>query len=100
LGDFSTLSAREQAPGHTAEATLSPNPAKGSSVLSWLAVTEESISIQVHDLAGRLLFSQNHAVFAGQNMATLALENFPAGTYLVNVTGSEEQFTLPLLIVE
>ncbi len=76
-----------------AGATLYPNPSQGQIVLDLSGLAEGSYSVQVLDLTGRVLRSQQSTAQA----ATLDLSGLPQGAYMVLVQGAGVRQALPLL---
>ncbi|MGI4740184.1 MAG: lectin-like domain-containing protein [Janthinobacterium lividum] len=76
-----------------ATATLYPNPSQGQTLLDLSSLPAGPYLVQVLDLTGRVLRTQN----ATTQTATLDLAGLPQGAYLVLVQGAGVRQALPLL---
>jgi len=74
-------------------ATLYPNPSQGQTLLDLSSLPAGSYQVQVLDLTGRVLRTQQ----ATTQTATLDLAGLPQGAYLVLVQGAGVRQALPLL---
>jgi hypothetical protein len=65
-----------------------PNPNSGEFTVAYSSFIDESISIQLYDLTGRLISTENHEVNSGSNSIFLNYEDLNPGMYILNVEGS------------
>src|SRR5690606_4540815 len=64
--------------------TIYPNPNKGNFNIDFNSLTNNDISIDVHDLSGRLIY-QNVYTNTGRISQNLQLNSVQAGVYIVTV---------------
>jgi hypothetical protein len=76
---------------------LYPNPNKGDFSLSFNSTSGENIDVTVHDIAGRLVHSQNFNATSSFN-ENISLKNVSTGMYLITVTDQEKTVTKKLII--
>lgn len=78
--------------------SVAPNPATGSAMVSFhLAAGEKAASLQLTDLAGRVL--QQHSLQQGQQQQRLDLASLPSGVYLCRlVTGTGASATTRIVV--
>ncbi len=63
-----------------------PNPSSDNVNVSVDVVKGGVSSLEVYDLAGRLVYSSNATLIAGKNLTAISVNNFNAGTYLLKVS--------------
>lgn len=90
---YSPVRTVQFAPTTKASASLYPNPSQGQLVLDLSALAQGRYSVQVLDLTGRVLRTQQAAAQA----TPLDLSGLPQGAYLVLVQGAGVRQALPLL---
>ncbi|AXG71154.1 calcium-dependent protease [Kordia sp. SMS9] len=76
---------------------LYPNPNKGEFSLSFNSTSGEDISINVHDISGRLIHTKNYNATSTFN-ENISLRNVSTGMYLITVTDQERTVTKKLII--
>lgn len=64
--------------------SLQPNPAAAATQLVFMDATTEALWLEIHDMAGRLLFSQN--VETGTQRVDLELNGLPEGMLIVRLS--------------
>ena len=64
---------------------LFPNPSRGQFTVAATELTEETVSIQVFDIAGRLVFTGEERPLVGEINRRINLSAEPAGMYFVKV---------------
>lgn len=79
--------------------SLFPNPSTEQTTIDVQSVTSEMATIQVVDLMGKVLFTQNMNLEAGSNQVVLKTNAFQTGTYLVRVIGQNNEFEVVRLVV-
>jgi len=77
--------------------TLFPNPNRGEFSLSFNSTSGEDIAVDVHDIAGRLIFNKNYTATTTFN-EDISLKNVSTGMYLITVTDQEKTVTKKLII--
>lgn len=77
-----------------------PNPAKNDATVSVTLLTEETVSVEMTDLNGKLVYSNTpQNLKEGQHNILLNLEGFAAGVYTVKVKVGDD-FELKKLIIQ
>lgn len=74
--------------------SVSPNPAARGLVITIGAPEDMVAAVQIHNAAGVQMYSERHTLQSGANEITLAVTDWPEGTYVVSVqsgTRSNEQ---------
>lgn len=80
--------------------SLFPNPTNGGVTASFSVNGEETISLQVMDISGRLVKSEQPAkVFAGQTQYSFNTSDLSGGVYIVNISGTSGIKRVAKLIV-
>lgn len=76
---------------------LFPNPA--NSVVNLVISSEEAIdgTVSILDLTGKVAYTNNLNVAAGQEQVSLPVEELPSGVYLVRITSETAQQTLKFI---
>ncbi len=67
-----------------AAVTLAPNPTMGETNVQFSLAAEQSFSIRVFDMSGRLVLSHDGQGLEGLNSFPLNLNSFATGVYVVN----------------
>ncbi|MEI6412160.1 MAG: M12 family metallo-peptidase, partial [Bacteroidota bacterium] len=67
---------------------LFPSPAQERLFIRFSAAQEESVSLQLYDLTGRLLRTEKVDVRAGMNERAMELNGLPQGMYLIEIQGT------------
>ncbi|MEZ5014212.1 MAG: T9SS type A sorting domain-containing protein [Chitinophagales bacterium] len=75
---------------------LNPNPASSLITISFESISESRIEIM--DMTGRIVYSQNGIVANQFNVSTIDVSNFDAGIYLVHVAGEGMDITKKLVV--
>ena len=70
------------------DAKIFPNPSTGEMTVSFNANTAENLTLEVTNLVGQVVYSQEITAVSGQNNLTLALNELANGHYLVKVGNS------------
>lgn len=68
--------------------SLAPNPSNGQFSLKYKTDRNETITISVTDVLGKVVYTQNTNMTAGMNAVMLDLQFLPAGSYSVRVMGN------------
>ncbi|MBK6524586.1 MAG: PKD domain-containing protein [Crocinitomicaceae bacterium] len=64
-----------------------PNPSTGNFTLAIQSKKDEVYLVQLHDITGKVIFSENYPVNEGSNNLNIDLENSAAGIYFLNLNG-------------
>lgn len=75
-----------------------PNPFKLNTVIAIISTQPKTIAIEVKDITGRTVLTQNARLTQGINNIQLNIAALPGGTYIATVT--ERQMPLPLAVVK
>ena len=70
----------------TNDLTVYPNPASDELTIEWNSNTEEQNFIQVYDMLGNLMLTNQTMTNIGLNQQFIELENLPSGNYLIMVS--------------
>ncbi len=70
-----------------------PNPAEGDAALIYQSVTTKKITVNVTDVAGRLISQGVHTITAGNNRIAIPAQKLGAGMYMVTVFADGEKET-------
>lgn len=74
-----------------------PNPVVNSANVQFVTTTSERVIIRLYDAGGQVVVQQNQFAQAGTNTVQLNnLNNLPAGTYLIEVSGTGFRYTQKL----
>ncbi len=80
---------------------LFPNPNKGTFFLTNNGKTQNDATVQVLDLAGKLIYTQNSVALQEKNSQSFHVANLPAGQYMVRVLHSDRSVeTLKMVVIE
>ncbi|MDP1727562.1 MAG: T9SS type A sorting domain-containing protein [Bacteroidota bacterium] len=75
-----------------------PNPFESQAILKADMTSATQVIIEIMDLQGKTLLSQNHLCQAGRNLIKLDnLESLQHGIYFILITGGEEMMVLKLV---
>lgn len=66
--------------------SLYPNPATSTIAVGLTSVGEATVTVQVTDIAGKTMITNNSAVKAGSNEVTLDVSGLAAGIYMIKAT--------------
>jgi len=78
---------------------LFPNPNKGSFTISYTGASDEMLRIEIYDITGKLLKTENWWVAVGANSKQLHLSDFTPGIYLTKII-SESGFNVIRTVIE
>jgi hypothetical protein len=76
---------------------LSPNPTPSMVSVALDSKVSKSLKIQVTDMAGRTVLSENWAVTVGQNQRSLDLQTFAKGAYMVQIIDNQDVISKKIL---
>ncbi len=78
--------------------SLFPNPSSGLVTLVYTNDDNENSIIDVYDIAGRIIYSQNTTITNGQNVISLNLKNISDGIYFVSLKVGKSEHREKLII--
>jgi phosphatidylserine/phosphatidylglycerophosphate/cardiolipin synthase-like enzyme len=73
-------------------AVIYPNPGNGDFTILFNALKSEITAIDIYDISGRLIKSENIQLVSGENRAGVSLANFSSGTYIIKSPGFNRPF--------
>jgi len=77
--------------------SISPNPLGGDLSIILNSIASQEIAIELVDLAGKIIFSYVTQVVDGNNSIQLNTENLIAGTYIIKIQSSQQQYAQLLI---
>jgi hypothetical protein len=80
------------------EFSVWPNPASSYLNLAFSLGSPENLTIQLHDITGKLVMSKAHNLQAGEQQLQLNVNNFQKGIYLCTVQTNSQVVTKKILI--
>jgi hypothetical protein len=79
--------------------TLYPNPASNNATIAYTLNTESTVTIEVRDLSGKLVYSSNEGnQNTGANTASIATDKFAEGMYTYTLTANGSQVTNKFIV--
>ena len=72
------------------ELTITPNPAKAQTILTFQAAQTGSLEITITDKTGKLLMTKKVEIIDGTNRLPLDLTTLPSGIYVVTLNNGSE----------
>jgi hypothetical protein len=78
--------------------SVAPNPATREVSLTVSSRMERTVSVQVVDATGSVLYSARHALVQGANLMTISVADWPSGTYIVTVLEGTERVEQRLVV--
>jgi hypothetical protein len=91
IAGYQTISGIENDPVNLLSANAYPNPARELIHVSLSLSEPQSVTIDLRDLAGRIVLSETKRMAGGSNQLALSCSNVAAGVYVIAITG--DQFT-------
>lgn len=82
--NYSGVNHQEQSP---LMCLVYPNPGDGNYTMSYTGTTNETLTVEVVDVTGRVVQSSSWNVSAGNNTMSLDISGLTVGTYIVRLTG-------------
>ena len=76
---------------------LSPNPTPSTVAVTLESKMSKTLKIQVTDLMGRTMLTENWAVSAGQNQKSLDFQAFAKGAYMVQIIEGQDVISKKIL---
>jgi len=94
--DTSTSTGINPVDGNNHALSIYPNPANNRVTIDLSAMQNQQVSIQIHNVVGQQMYvnklSANHS-----NTATVNMDNWPQGVYLVDVQTPQNRYTTKLI---
>ena len=81
----------------TIKIQLSPNPTPSTIAVSLDSKIAKTVKIQVTDIMGRTVLSENWAINVGQNLRSLDLQSFAKGVYMVQIVENQNVVSKKIL---
>lgn len=92
--DFGNYASLENNVINTSSVSLYPNPASNNATIVYSLNTESTVSIEVRDLAGKVVATVNAGqLAAGEHQATISTEALASGVYTYTLTANGAQVT-------
>ena len=92
-----TLSAAEQSAGTGPYLRLFPSPVSAQAEMTFDMPVSAEYALRVYDLSGNLVWQDNRFLPAGKSTGLLETAGWPAGTYLVQLSGARFHLTVKIL---
>lgn len=80
--------------------TLSPNPSKGKTLISFESNIEGIATISIVNLEGKISNSQKLDINTGNNLINYEFHEMPIGTYQLIIDSKDQQWSTQLLIIK
>jgi hypothetical protein len=77
---------------------IAPNPTKGIFTITGSVVADKNVSLNITDMLGKVIYSDNVTVSNGTINERVQLPNVPAGIYLLHLHSETENFTSKLIV--
>jgi len=97
--DFGTYASIEEVALDQNQVNLYPNPASDAATLVYALNTESVVTIEVRDLAGKLVYASNEGTLsAGSHNLTIPTANFADGMYTYSLVANGAQVTNKFIV--
>ncbi len=73
--------------------TFDPNPTSGLLNIAFETANTGTVHVEIYDVLGRLVMTNDHAVAEGNNTITLNAQSLTAGSYFIRLTDAASGFT-------
>lgn len=80
--------------GHKPDCVLFPNPNNGQFTLAYTAAQHQQVAVNVADITGRIVATEQWAVNAGDNMKTFSYPALANGTYFVSLADDKGSISI------
>ncbi|MEO7308825.1 MAG: T9SS type A sorting domain-containing protein [Chitinophagaceae bacterium] len=77
---------------------LFPNPAVNTLMLYASVATNETATLTITDMNGKIILQQNAKLNSGDNLVNLDVSTFPKGAYLIKLTGQNNQSSVKTFV--
>lgn len=77
---------------------LWPNPARDYLNLSFASATSQNLTLQVSDMAGRVVYNENLPAFNGNYEKQISVTNWPKGIYVLKIQSDKGVYTRKVVI--
>lgn len=78
--------------------TILPNPSNGSFNVSIDGLKDNSLSIDVYDAIGKLIYNQPSEIINGSLKKEISLDNVPNGVYFLKINAGEQVFSKKIIV--
>jgi hypothetical protein len=95
--EYSTLSVQEVSQGID-HISVYPNPVSDNFNISMKVKSSDAIAINVLDLTGKVVFTQNANVNEGDNLINVNTGTMAAGIYVVNIQGTSVNTNMKIIV--
>lgn len=97
--DFGTYLNIEESAIQSMNVTLYPNPASNNATIAYTLNTESTVTIEVRDLSGKLVYSSNEGnQKTGAHTTSIATDKFAEGMYTYTLTANGSQVTNKFIV--
>jgi hypothetical protein len=97
--DFGTYLNIDESALTASEVNLYPNPASNNATISFSLANESTVSVEVRDLAGKLIYSSNEGqLAAGSHELNLSTAAMAEGMYTYTLTSGDAQITKKFVV--
>ena len=87
-------------PGATLACNLFPNPNKGNFTIEYSAINDDNLSVEVYDLSGQRVFTDEWKVVPGLNNKHLDLSKLSSGVYITKVSSDTRSALIRMVVVK
>jgi len=91
--DYSQIVKLNYKKGTPSDWSIYPNPAQGDASLLYQTTTAKSITVNVNDIAGKLISTSVYNIAPGNNKINIPAQKLSAGMYMVTVFSGGEKET-------
>lgn len=95
----STVTGIKEIKSSTSISTIYPNPVSSTVTVKLNTKENEVLFVEVRDMMGKTVFTQHFMALMGENDMKLNVSSLAAGTYILNVTNSQQQQSKQLFSV-
>lgn len=78
--------------------TMAPNPAQDYTAISFEALNNENVRLDILDLNGKVILSQNNLINQGLNQIRVETSALPQGVYLLQINGKDGFYNEKLVV--
>ena len=96
-GDRDLMSSTEEIDLDNWNGKVYPNPFIENLTFELESKQQEKTTIQIYNVLGKQVFTQNLELFIGKNTVELPLQQLPAGSYFLQIPLEEGSLSIPIL---
>ena len=97
-GYFGDLAVTSNEETEITELSVYPNPTNGLSMINFESAESTKMTLEVRNVLGQLIISQNQAIQSGANTIELDLTQINAGTYVITMQTASGEITTQKII--